>query len=88
MHRDDRVGLAHYDAQGVESVTAQIEIAAFLFALVFEGLDEEQLRRPVVFPFLEPPEHDVAWVARLTAHEGEHHLLDITSVLSRVDATH
>jgi hypothetical protein len=86
MYRDERVELAHYASQGVETVTAQIDMAASLFALVFDGLGEAQLRRPLVYQFPQVAERDVAWLGRHTVHEGEHHLLDITSVRSRVDA--
>jgi len=85
MHRDERVALAHYHAQSLETVAVQIDVAAELFALVFDGLDPSQLRRSLVYNFPEPTERDLAWLGRNTVHEGEHHLLDITSVLAGSD---
>jgi hypothetical protein len=85
MHRDERVELAHYDSQGLETVADQIEMAADLFALVFDDLNQEQLRRSLVYNFPEPTERDLAWLGRHTVHEGEHHLVDIRSVLSGVE---
>jgi hypothetical protein len=85
MHRDERVALAHYHAQSLETVAVQIGMAAELFALVFDGLDPSQLRRSLVYNFPEPTERDLAWLGRHTVHEAEHHLLDITSVLAGVD---
>jgi hypothetical protein len=81
MYRDERVGLARYDAHAPEEVAHQLGVAAELCATVFEELTGEQQTRPLIYNFPAPMERDVAWLGRNTVHEGEHHLGDVRQVL-------
>jgi DinB superfamily len=87
MHRDERVGLARYDAHPPPVVADQLGLAAELCATVFEGLTAEQWARPLIYNYPAPSPRDLAWLARNTVHEVEHHLADIRMVLAQVTAT-
>lgn len=86
MYRDERVALCAYAQQAMDDVLAHLAMAAELCAMVFEGLDEAGWSRPLVYNWPEPAEGDLAWLGRHTLHEVEHHLQDITQVLSQVTA--
>jgi hypothetical protein len=77
IYREQRVELARYNSEEVDTVAAEIEMAADLIARVFEGLSSEQLARPCIYNYPEPRERTVEWLADHTLHEGEHHLRDI-----------
>lgn len=83
MYREERVALAHYAAEPPAEVGRQLAMAADLAATVFGGLTADQVRRPCVYNYPAPANRDVAWLGRHTVHEGEHHLMDIRSVLAR-----
>ena len=82
MYRDERIGLARYDAHRPEEVADQLGVAAELCATVFEQLTDQQRARPLIYNFPAPVERDVAWLGRNTVHEGEHHLGDVRQVLA------
>jgi hypothetical protein len=82
MHRDERVGLARYDAHPAPVVLDQLGMAAELCAVTFEALDAAGLARRLVYPWPEATERDLGWVGRHAVHEGEHHLMDVRRVLS------
>jgi len=84
MNRDERVALCRYDAHTLPDVLDQLAMAAELCATVFDGLDEAAWARPLIYPWPEATERDVAWVGRHTVHEGEHHLMDVRRVLAAV----
>lgn len=84
MHREERVRLARYDAQPMGDVVDQLCVAATLAAWVFEGLSADQWGRGLVYNWPAPADHDVAWLARHTLHECEHHLGDVRSVLAQL----
>jgi S-DNA-T family DNA segregation ATPase FtsK/SpoIIIE len=84
MNRDERVALCRYDAHALPDVLGQLAMAAELCATVFDGLDEAAWARPLVYPWPEATERDVAWVGRHTVHEGEHHLMDVRRVMAAV----
>lgn len=83
MYRDERVELARYADEEPVTVADHLSMAAQLAATVYAGLSADQLRRPCVYNYPEPADRDVAWLGRHTVHEGEHHLLDVRSVLAR-----
>jgi S-DNA-T family DNA segregation ATPase FtsK/SpoIIIE len=87
MHRDERVALCGYAEQAMAEVLAQLEMAAELCAMVFEGLDGPALSRPIRYSFPEPADRDLAWLGRHTVHEVEHHLQDVAAVLERLGAS-
>jgi S-DNA-T family DNA segregation ATPase FtsK/SpoIIIE len=84
MYRDERVSLTRYDAHPSAQVVLQLGVAAELCATVFEGLTPEQWNRPLIYNYPAPSPRDVAWLARNTMHEVEHHLGDIRSVITAV----
>ena len=86
MYRDHRVTLARYNDQDPEAVTAQLDTAARLISQAFSILDATQLARLCIYNFPAPSERSLLWVGRHAVHEGEHHLRDIESVLTRVQA--
>ena len=83
MYRDDRVALAGYARQTVRDTALQLEVAAEMFATVFDGLSDAQLVRPCIYNYPHRSQRDVTWVGRHTVHELVHHLRDIDHVLRR-----
>jgi hypothetical protein len=89
MYRDERVDLCQYSAQAVAEVLDELDMSAQLCAMVFDRLDEAAWQRPLVYnlPSAEAPGgHNVAWLARHTLHEGEHHLMDVNRALASAGA--
>jgi hypothetical protein len=89
MYRDERVGLCHYSAQPAAEVLDELDMSARLCALVFDGLDRAAWERPLVYNLpsaIAPGGHNVAWLARHTVHEGEHHLMDVKRALAAAGA--
>jgi DinB superfamily len=84
MYRDERVALCRYSEQNVEEVLDQLSVATSLCALVFDGLEEAEWSRPLIYNWPTPAEFDLAWLGRHTVHEVEHHFRDVVSVLTRV----
>lgn len=77
MDREDRVTRDAYNDQDPVAVADQLAANAETLATTLEALDADQWKRPGIYTYPEPTERDVSWVARHTAHEGQHHLLDI-----------
>ena len=86
MHPQERVDFARYNRQDPARVAYEFDIATGLLAEAFSGRTSEQLQRLCVYNYPEPTMRTVQWVGRHTLHEGEHHLLDIKSVLGRLSA--
>jgi hypothetical protein len=84
MYRDERVALARYAAHPPAQVAVQLGVAAELGATLFEGLTPEQWNRPLIYNYPAPTPRDIAWLARNTVHEVEHHLGDIRTVIAAV----
>jgi hypothetical protein len=61
----------------------QIVMAADLLAHAFDGLDDAQWIRPLVYGFPDPARRDVEWMAHHTVHELQHHLMDIDRILGQ-----
>jgi hypothetical protein len=55
--------------------------------VAFEALDQAGWARRLLYPWPEPTERDLAWVAGRAVHEGEHHLMDVGRVLAAVAGT-
>jgi hypothetical protein len=87
MYREHRVLLARYNAQDPEEIAGQLVMAARLIAQAFNALAPAQLARLCVYPFPAPTERSVLWVGQHAVHEGEHHLRDVESAITRVQAT-
>jgi len=82
MSRDERVAICRYGAQPMGEVLDQLAMASELCALVFEGLSDETLARPIIYNFPAPVVRDLGWMGRHTVHEGVHHLKDVHDVLA------
>jgi hypothetical protein len=84
MYRDERVEVLRYAEQSPGEVGhRELDVAAILVGRVFSELSAEEWQRPLIYNYPEPAEHDLAWLARHTVHEGEHHLFDIDWILDR-----
>lgn len=83
MYRNERVAFDRYDAQAPDVVARQIVMAADLLAHAFDGLDDAQWIRPLVYGFPDPARRDVEWMAHHTLHELQHHLMDIDRILGQ-----
>ncbi len=77
MGRDERVEHDGYADQHLEDVARQLADAALLFANVLSRLGPDDWERTVVYPYPEPWERSLAWVAVHTRHEVQHHLVDV-----------
>jgi hypothetical protein len=77
MGRDERVEHDGYAKQDPVDVARQLADAALLFTTVLDRLDPTGWSRVLVYPFPEPVERSLRWVAVHTVHEVRHHLLDI-----------
>lgn len=82
MGRDERVDHDGYADQDPEAVCRQLTDAADLFTNVLSRLGAVDWERPVVYPYPEPTDRSLAWVAVHTRHEVEHHLLDVRRQMS------
>jgi DinB superfamily len=82
MYRERRVELGHYNAQSPVAVSAQIKMAAELLGSDLAGLAPDQWQRSCVYNYVNPSRRTLLWLAQHTLHEGEHHLLDIKTVLA------
>ena len=77
MGRDERVDHDGYADQAPDDVVRQLTDAATLFSNVLTRLRAPDWKRTVVYPYPEPCERTLSWVALHTRHEVEHHLLDV-----------
>jgi len=81
MYRDERVAFDRYDTQRPSVVADQIAMAADLLSRAFDGLEQAQWSRQLIYGFPDPARRDVEWVAHHTLHELVHHLMDIDRIL-------
>jgi hypothetical protein len=81
MYRNERVAFDRYDTQTPSVVADQIAMAADLLPRAFDGLDDAQWARPLIYGFPEPARRDVEWVAHHTLHELVHHRFDIARIV-------
>jgi len=77
MGRDERVEHDGYAEQEAGDVARQLSDAALMFANVLDRLAPGDWERTVQYSYPEPTWRSLRWVARHTAHEVRHHLLDI-----------
>jgi hypothetical protein len=77
MGRDERVEHDGYADQAPVAVARQLTDAAGLFVNVLDQLGPDDWDRSVVYNFPEPTERSLRWVAVHTAHEVQHHRLDV-----------
>lgn len=77
MGREERAEHDGYNEQEPLAVARQLTDAATLFSNVLARLSAADWERTVVYHYPETSERSLRWVAIHTAHELQHHLLDI-----------
>lgn len=77
MGREERVEHDGYSEQEPDAVARQLADAATLFGNVLARLGADDWDRTVIYNYPETHERSLRWVAVHTAHEVQHHLLDI-----------
>lgn len=83
MGRDERVEHEGYNEQDPRAVTRQLSDAALLFGNVLDRLSAEDWERGLIYPYPDPNQRSLRWLAVHTVHEVRHHLLDIRRQLAR-----
>jgi DinB superfamily len=82
MGRDERVEHDGYADQDPDAVARQLVDAAGMFAGVLDRLAAADWDRVLIYPYPEPTERSLRWVAANTVHEVVHHTLDIRRQLT------
>ena len=77
MRREERVTEERYNDQEISTVIEELTQAAEQMASALDVLGDDQWARTGIYPWPEPAERSLTWVARQTVHEGLHHLEDI-----------
>jgi hypothetical protein len=77
MHADVRIDAGLYAADTPTELVTEIAVAASLLAKTLDALAEDDVRRPLFYPWPRPATRDLRWVAAQALHEAEHHLADI-----------
>jgi hypothetical protein len=77
LYREQRVDFGLYRFDVPEVVTAELVMAAGLYARTFSCLDEAQLARSCVYTFPVAATRSVLWLGQQAVHEVEHHTGDI-----------
>jgi hypothetical protein len=85
MGRDERVEHDGYADQDPTEVARELTDAARLFGRVLSRLSVADWDRDAVYPYPEPTERSLRWVAANTLHEVRHHTLDIRRQLAPAD---
>jgi hypothetical protein len=83
LYRDLRVDAGLYRDEHPEVVAMELELAGELFARTIATLTDDQLARPVIYPYPADRTRTVLWMARQVVHEVEHHLGDVERDLGR-----
>ena len=81
MRREERVLELAYAEQDPTEVAAAVAANGDALAAAFEGLDDDQWDRHVVYSYPSPWERSLLWVGQHTVHELHHHLLDVGRAL-------
>jgi hypothetical protein len=82
MGREERVGFDGYGDQDPATVARQLRDASAMFANVLARLGPDDWERTVMYNFPALLERSLRWVAVHTAHEVQHHLLDVREQLN------
>lgn len=77
MGREERAEHDGYNEQDPTEVARQLADAAALFSNVLARFSADDWDRTVIYHYPETHERSLRWVAVHTAHELQHHLLDI-----------
>ena len=84
MNRDRRAVDERYNEQDRTVVADQLAANAEALASTLEGVTAADWTRTAIYPYPEPTERTLIWIARHAVHEGSHHLLDVGRVLRSV----
>jgi hypothetical protein len=87
VHPEQRVIVGNYDDEDPAITATELTIAADMLARLLVGLDADQWSRRFSAFLPELEQRDLRWLARHSAHEAVHHLLDIDTGLARVQST-
>ena len=82
MGRDERVEHEGYPDQDPADVARELTDAARLLGRVLSRLPADEWDRTARYPYPEPTERSLRWVAAHTLHEVQHHTLDIRRQLT------
>lgn len=82
MGREERVEHDGYAEQDPADVARQLIDAGKLFANVLSRLGPQDWERTAIYPYPEPSERSLRWVALHSLHEVRHHLLDVRRQLA------
>ena len=82
MGSAERVGRDRYNEQAPAEVAAALARRADELAAAFAALTPDQWGRTGFYSWPVRAERDMAWLARHTVHEGEHHLRDLDDALA------
>lgn len=77
MGREERAEHDGYNEQDPADVARQLADAAALFGNVLARLSADDWDRAMIYHYPETSQRSLRWVAVHTAHELQHHLLDI-----------
>ena len=77
LYRDERVDLGLYRADTVALVSAELTVAAGLFARTFDQIDDAALARSVQYAYPTMQTRTLLWMGQQVLHEVEHHRADI-----------
>ncbi|MGW7458431.1 DinB family protein [Streptomyces sp. NPDC054797] len=85
MGREERVEHDGYAQQDPADVARQLQDAALLFGHALDRLSPSDWERTLTYPYPEPRERSLRWLAVHTLHELRHHLGDFRRQLAHHD---
>jgi hypothetical protein len=80
MFQSVRIDSGLYAADTPATISVEIAVAADLLAKTVAALDDEQLARPIFYPYPRAATRTLLWVAAQALHEAEHHLDDVRAI--------
>lgn len=83
MFQAVRIERGLYAEDTPETMAVEIRVAAHLLAKTIAALDDDQLARPIYYPYPREATRSLLWVAAQALHEAEHHLGDARTILHR-----
>ena len=83
MFQSVRVVKGIYAEDLPANMAVEINVAAGLLAKTVAALDEDQLARPIYYPYPREATRSLLWVAAQALHEAEHHLDDARTIARR-----
>jgi hypothetical protein len=80
MFQNVRIENGIYTADTPETITVELRVAAELLAKTVAALNDDQLARPIYYPYPREATRSLLWVAAQALHEAEHHLNDARTI--------